>query len=476
MKPNWGHSAGSGILDCWNGYSNGGANNPSHLASADFYPLIVQIPDDVPLDSIHIQFEYAMASVTATNGLNNPPRYGDGTIRIWTRDGSFSRNGLIVTAGGDNVMSTGTSITDTYYTPEQLGFSESVRTVTLYVEAVRENAQTTRELAELLGKLPETTIKLSVTIDDVGVFTDEVRYVVANTGSFYYELMTHPELMATYASKAVYGAGTNFGPDDKPEFCLKLQTPAELEALGFDSHIISLLSTANLYGGLKAGLYREYITGKYILAFAGSEFPAISENVWNTMSWDQWADWLENNFPQAFGFGGSQYNHAMDIGAAFADPSTKLNASNTYITGHSLGGGLASASSIYSGFQAYTFNAAGLHPDTVNNHPNYANATSLITAYQVDWDILSWGQYAGNWAMHLFGVDHIPQAVGTKVPIDSEYDSTIFVNISGGALLFLIPGVGPIAGTSQILGTMLYYGTLCHMMDQVIYGMEQMIF
>ncbi len=64
------------------------------------------------------------------------------------------------------------------------------------------------------------------------------------------------------------------------------------------------------------------------------------------------------------------------------------NRRNAYIICHSIGGGLASAASIMSGFHAYTFNAAGLYQGTVANHPNLAIANQLIDSYKVDWDIL----------------------------------------------------------------------------------------
>ncbi len=89
------------------------------------------------------------------------------------------------------------------------------------------------------------------------------------------------------------------------------------------------------------------------------------------------------------------------------------NRRNAYIAGHSLGGGLASAASIVSGFHAYTFNAAGLHPDTVGGM-NLANAASLIDAYKVDYDILTWVQESTVAVMFLYGLVDIPNAIGTS--------------------------------------------------------------
>lgn len=314
----------------------------------------------------------------------------------------------------------------------------------MYVEAVTENPQTTRALAEMLGK-PETTINIRVKIDNIASFEDEVRYTVANVGSFYYELLTHPELVSAYASDLIYNR------QNKPAYALKIQDTGELEKLGLSSNIISLLLTDNTNDGFNGALYREYMTGKYVLTFAGTQGGSL-------------ADWA-NNIAQAFGEDAPQYDHAMAIGKALSSPSvTGLTASNTYITGHSLGGGLASAASMASGFHAYTFNAAGLHPETVKDYPtNCANAAALVTAYQVDFDILTWGQYDASWNLYLFGSNNIPQAVGTKVSIDSQYDWEVLVS-----LLFL----GPLGASSMII----YCGYQCHLTPQVLYGMESRIF
>ncbi len=109
------------------------------------------------------------------------------------------------------------------------------------------------------------------------------------------------------------------------------------------------------------------------------------------------------------------------------------NNRNTYIAGHSLGGGLASAASIMSGFHAYTFNAAGLHPGTVYNSPHLPNAAQLIDSYRVDYDILSWGQWVPGWLNYVFGTPHT---------IDSEYDAEMVVSINvtvGSAVAQLYP-------------------------------------
>jgi len=317
-------------------------------------------------------------------------------------------------------------------------------------------------LAELLGK-PQTTIKVEMTVDGVGTFEDEVQYVVANVGSFYYELMTHPELMATYVAQAIYSRM------DNPVFAFRKVIESEMVELGIDPSIIALLID-HQQSGLDAALYREFITGKYVLAFAGTD-PTSFE------------DWYAN-IAQAFAPGGvDQYTSAVSIAKELMN-NAAFNASNIYITGHSLGGGLASAASMASGFHAYTFNAAGLHPLTVSglDNNNLSNANSLVTSYKVDWDILSWGQYVGGWLNYAFDGTVVPTAIGTSVTIDSEYDLVVGLGLTGGVATVLSSLMtGPFSLPSLILGssslaTLVYAGYECHLMTQVIYGMEQLIF
>jgi uncharacterized Zn-binding protein involved in type VI secretion len=70
-------------------------------------------------------------------------------------------------------------------------------------------------------------------------------------------------------------------------------------------------------------------------------------------------DW-RTNLIQGSGFETKYYNQAAKVGRLAA----ALSPGNVRFTGHSLGGGLASAAAVASGAPATTFNAAGLHPRT----------------------------------------------------------------------------------------------------------------
>jgi hypothetical protein len=93
------------------------------------------------------------------------------------------------------------------------------------------------------------------------------------------------------------------------------------------------------------------------------------------------ADWKEN-LKQGVGLKSDSYERAMRLGQRM-NTSTGGNVS---FTGHSLGGGLASAAATVTGRPATTFNAAGLNADTVRNYP----PTSLnVDAYYVPGEVLS---------------------------------------------------------------------------------------
>jgi len=149
--------------------------------------------------------------------------------------------------------------------------------------------------------------------------------------------------------------------------------------------------------GFYADLYRSDIDGSYRLVFRGTEFE----------TWKQWNgnDWLWGNFSQGLGLEGPQYTQAVElsrqVGATYGG--------NVSITGHSLGGGLASVGSLASGIPANTFNAAGVNSKTYGRYgldPSRAN--DLVDAYQVDGDILTWAQQNSPIAGAM------PDAIGTR--------------------------------------------------------------
>jgi len=84
-----------------------------------------------------------------------------------------------------------------------------------------------------------------------------------------------------------------------------------------------------------------------------------------------------------------------------------------FIVGHSLGGGLASAGVGVSGHKGYTFNAAGLHPNTVKNFGGLANdkISELMVSQSVTGEFLTGAQKYGNVALSAMS-GYIGNALG----------------------------------------------------------------
>lgn len=115
--------------------------------------------------------------------------------------------------------------------------------------------------------------------------------------------------------------------------------------------------------------------GGYVVAFRGS---ATAE------------DW-RNNFQQGLGLDSGHYDKALVIGERLRTAGEDVT-----LTGHSLGGGLASAAAVASGLEADTFNAAGLSDDTLEAARANGGATPHVDAYYLDGDPLSRVQDGGD--------------------------------------------------------------------------------
>jgi len=165
----------------------------------------------------------------------------------------------------------------------------------------------------------------------------------------------------------------------------------------------------------------------------------------------------------------------MKIADDLADDSN-IPKGQLVVTGHSLGGGLASAAAVVAGAPADTFNASWLNPGTLltsvdNGTPfrvvsidpllfgyeiypgaltNLANAQKTIDAYFVDYDILTRVQQVA-----FVGLDWVLIApVGSMTKLDSPYD--VDMAVAG------LPSFGTVA--ADIMFT-------CHKMNVVLYGL-----
>lgn len=171
----------------------------------------------------------------------------------------------------------------------------------------------------------------------------------------------------------------------------------ELRAAGIDPATLENPDT-----GFRAGIYRND-EGQHVLAFAGS---------------NELQDWTGPNFEQGIGWQNEQYDQAVQLAqqadVAFGD--------SLVITGHSLGGGLAATAALATGNAAVTFNASGVHDNTIRGlglDPATAKADAeagQIRRYNISGDPLTAAQedtLGTRWVM--------PDAPGHEINLADPY-------------------------------------------------------
>jgi RHS repeat-associated protein len=119
--------------------------------------------------------------------------------------------------------------------------------------------------------------------------------------------------------------------------------------------------------GLRAALFSNGTDN--VLVYAGTS-PSSLANWWA-------------NLKQAFGFRSEQYEAGIDLAVRLSE-----TVSNLRYTGHSLGGGIASAAAIVTGGSARTFNAAGVHDNTLGG---FERSHGPVTSYYSTFDVLRIG-------------------------------------------------------------------------------------
>ncbi|TVP60218.1 MAG: DUF2974 domain-containing protein [Halomonadaceae bacterium] len=137
--------------------------------------------------------------------------------------------------------------------------------------------------------------------------------------------------------------------------------------------------------GFGAALFKSEINNETMLAYRGTNNGVTGGRDWPT------------NMNQFLGRETEQYNQAMEL----ARVSQRDIGNDLSLVGHSLGGGLASAGVAVTGLRGYTFNAAGLHPNTAAEQKGLANeeTAELIETQTVEGEFLALFQNYGGKAL-----------------------------------------------------------------------------
>ena len=188
----------------------------------------------------------------------------------------------------------------------------------------------------------------------------------------------------------------------------RVATDTDLSSIGLRAQDLSSPQSA-----FRARVYVKEGDGgpQYVVSFRGST---------------DGSDW-KANAQQAVGLPSDQYARALMVAKAVGrHPDADVT-----ITGHSLGGGLASAAALASGRDAATFNAAGLSDNTIRQaeaiRAGNGGAAPDIAAFYVRGEILSAVQDGGDRvAGAIFGgvlggiFADAPEAYGTRIQLDAE--------------------------------------------------------
>lgn len=181
--------------------------------------------------------------------------------------------------------------------------------------------------------------------------------------------------------------------------------------------------------GFDAGIYQND-QGQYVVAFRGTDNWVPGE-----------ASDLDDNLGQGLGFESGQYQDAIALGKV---AEQVFGDGNVAFTGHSLGGGLASAAALATDASGVTFNASGLSDQTLESlgfNPNEVREQAAddgqLRRYVVNGDPLTFGQQN----LPLLSP---PNAVGHELRVDpASPDNPIGLHGGGGGNASYVEAVRP---------------------------------
>ncbi|TWT55378.1 dockerin type I repeat-containing protein [Allorhodopirellula solitaria] len=353
----------------------------------NFTPVRVRLPQGLNVNDPNIQ-------VTLIGSLED-----SGVTRFWnTYKADPNREASDVRDGGNklsNVFGT--------YSLSDLNYSPATGSFTIYLEAMwtKESHDTKWEI-DNAGR-PVNTLEINVSGIENLELSDMVQYVNVLPGSLLPRLLESPAMRNAIASDLVYGARDSSGisdenadPIDSSDFGLQLVSIEELSEHLAASEIVqrdqafildqfqyrafSINDTdTRSVPGMAIGLYRDHTQEKaYRLAFRGTNPTQMIDIIAN-------AEQLL-----------AEYSRMYSVAAVLSELLTLVPEyhGRLSLTGHSLGGGLASAGAIAAAIQAETFNAAGLVKEALADpiedidlvpgaRSRFDRGSEYVTSYQV---------------------------------------------------------------------------------------------
>ncbi len=390
---------------------------------------------------------YAPARIRLAAGLDN----GAARVRLDLQNTNTSGNVLLslvspleLTAENRKSIADGGVLIEpgVQYDLDELGYNSGNGSILVVVIGdTFTNVNATKRAIELTGKPVDRILATLIPqggASSTAPLQDAIRYMNVVGDTFYEHLDRRDQsgllprhglngemLRSSLASELVY---QQIGSE---AFALRELNESDIEELGFSDAIATRI-THSQGDGLKVILYREYVTGGYVMAFAGTEFPLPDE------AGGPATDMIEN-LKQAIGWLDGQYKDVMKLAYDLTreDQMRQIFARNSFMfVGHSLGGGLASAAYLATGYKADTFNAAGIDKDIlyvglpnplVTRSERYHGSIGRfnnpigVDAYYLEYDVLSWAQdHPGDLPIALRPFLH--RAIGIRYMMEGPYD------------------------------------------------------
>ena len=191
----------------------------------------------------------------------------------------------------------------------------------------------------------------------------------------------------------------------------------EMKKLG----ITDLREIDDPHTGFKADIYKD-TNGDYVLVYRGTY--SDPDHPENDLIHDWSKEWTDDNMRQGLGMGSEQYKKSIKL--AEKVNSNKPKGKQLTITGHSLGGGLATAAGAATGSKTYAFCPAGVHPNTYKKYGVKNPDTSKVHTYYSNQDFLN---------MASNNLSLMPKAAGERIMLNT-LDSFDFTKGHDLPLLF----------------------------------------
>jgi hypothetical protein len=209
------------------------------------------------------------------------------------------------------------------------------------------------------------------------------------------------------------------------------------------------------FNGFHAKLYYDERTDQFLLGFGGT----VPTNI---------NDWI-TNFQQFTGRDADKYIQGITLARQIREEYRE----RVIVTGHSLGGGIATVAAIAGNFSAYVFNPPCLHPKTLEQFDKQAiaNAKNKVKRFIVVGEILDLFN-------KTFGIKQ--HCLGTKVPLIGSFSIPLKGILSGffgkKFMILLIPYPPLVLINTLItnIGLPLLQKSLeLHSMNEVFFGLKR---